>query len=216
MEFEGDSNIGLYMFANDKFCILGKQVSQSKKKEIEKVLKVPVYNATVIGTELMGVFVSGNNDYILIPDMYDYEMEIFEKITKKHNIKLIHISNTLNTYGNNICFGNKKILLNSKYSNDFKKKLENETEHKCIIMEVEDYENIGALCIYKNSRYFLSSQITEENAREIASQVSGVGTVNSGSNYISSGIVSNSNGLILGFACSTIEIQNITESLNYI
>ena len=216
MEFEGDANIGLYMFANDKFCILGKQISQSKKKEIEKVLKVPVYNASVIGTELIGVFVSGNKDYVLIPDMYDYEMEIFEEITTKHNIKLILIKNTINTYGNNICFGNKKILLNSKYSDGFKKKLENETEHKCIIIEVEDYENIGALCIYKNSRYFLSSQITEENAKEIASQVSGVGTVNSGSNYVSSGIVSNSKGLILGFACSTVEIQNITESLNYI
>ncbi len=216
MGFEGDANIGLYMFANDKFCILGKQISESKKKEIEEVLKVPVYNATVIGTELIGVFISGNNDYVLIPDMYDYEMEIFEKITTKHNTKLIHISNTLNTYGNSICFGNKKILLNSKYSHDFKEKLEKKTEHKCIIIEVEDHENIGALCIYKNSRYFLSSQITEENAKEIASQVSGVGTVNSGSNYVSSGIVSNSKGLILGLACSTIEIQNITESLDYI
>ena len=216
MGFEGDANIGLYMFVNDKFCILGKQVHDEKRREIEEVLQVPVYNASVLGTELIGVFVSGNNDLLLTPDLYDYEMKILENITRKYEMKLIHLSSTFNTYGNNICFGNKKILLNSMYSNEFKKKLENETEHKCIIMEIEDYENIGALCIYKNLRYFLSSQITEEDAKEIASEVSGVGTVNSGSNYVSSGIVANSNGLILGLACSTIEIQNIIESLDYI
>ena len=47
-------------------------------------------------------------------------------------------------------------------------------------------------------------------------EIGGNGTVNSGNNFISSGVVGNCNGLILGSACSTVEIQNIVESLDYL
>ena len=30
MEFEGNPNVGLYMFVNDKFCLVGKELDKSK------------------------------------------------------------------------------------------------------------------------------------------------------------------------------------------
>ena len=216
MEFESNPNIGLYMFANDKFAIIGQEVKSDKLKEIEKVLNVPVYRATVLGTELIGVFVSGNDEYLLLPQMYDYEMKIFEKICKEHSVKLVSLTDIQNTYGNNICFGKEEVLINANYSTKFKKDLEKETKLKPIQIKIVDYENVGALAIYKNGKYFLSNEIGEKDAKEFVKKVAGIGTINSGSNYIASGVVANSNGIIIGSMSTSVEIQNIVESLEYI
>ncbi|MEC8339895.1 MAG: translation initiation factor IF-6, partial [Nanoarchaeota archaeon] len=74
MEFEGNANIGLFFFVNDKFAILGKQVDEKKKKEIENVLDVPVYTLQVLSTDLIGVFLSGNNEILLSPQLYEHEL----------------------------------------------------------------------------------------------------------------------------------------------
>lgn len=216
MEFEGNSNIGLYMFVNDKFCILGKEVDEIKKKEIENVLQVPIYHANVLGTDLIGVFVSGDDNFLLIPDMYDYEKEVFEKIAKEHSIELLTLKDKANTYGNNICFGNKKILINPNYSKNFKQDLGNQTKYEVIDLDIEDLENAGAITIFKNNKYFLSQEVNEKHVKKIVNEIGGVGTINAGSNYISSGVVGNSNGVILGSLSTTVEIQNIVEGLDYI
>ena len=217
MEFESNPNIGLYMFVNDKFCILGKDVNSSKKAEIEKILGVPVYFAKVLGTELVGVFISGNNNFILIPEILENEFSIFKEIADKHNIDLIKISDKFNTLGNNICISENKIIINAQYSKELISFLQKKTNINTIIsINKKEFNGIGAMCRYVNGMFFVSEEFEEKDLKKFISEIAGNGTVNSGSCYISSGLVGNNKGIILGSLCSTIEIQNITESLNYI
>ena len=101
MEFESNPNIGLYMFVNDKFCLLGVNVDDAKKKEIENILNVPVHIVTVLGTELVGVFIAGNNEFLLLPDMSENELEKIRKIGEDAKMKVIVLNDKLNTIGNN-------------------------------------------------------------------------------------------------------------------
>lgn len=216
MEFESNPNIGLYMFVNDKFAIIGKQVSETKKKEIEEVLQVPIYVTTILSTDLVGIFAAGNNDFLVLPDLYDYELKVFEEICEKHDVKLIKLENKLNTFGNNLCFGNKTILINHIYPKDFKDELAKQTKYKIVELKNPEFENAGAIAVYKNDKYFISQEISEEEAKEIASEVGAVGTINAGSNFVASGIVGNSNGILIGSMSTSIEIQNVVEGLNYL
>ncbi len=218
MDFEGNPNIGIYMFANNKFCLIGPEISEKKQKEIEKTLGVPVYNLTVLGTELIGIFVNGNDEYLFIPQMYDYELKEFDKIAKRHNIKIITLSDIQNTYGNNICIGDEEMLINPNYSKRFENEIKTQTNNKFKIIRIKNtnFNSIGSTCIFLNNHYFLSQEYQENEVKEILDKIAGLGTVNSGSNYMSSGVVGNKYGIILGSMCSTIEIQNIVENLDYL
>jgi translation initiation factor 6 (eIF-6) len=215
MEFESNPNIGLYMFANDKFCIIGKNL-ENKKKEIEKILKVPVYCLKALGTDLIGIFISGNNDYLLIPKMYTYELEEFNKIAEKEKIKLIISKDILNTFGNNTSFIDKKIIISTKYKKKFYDELKNKTNLKIIRIETKEYEAIGSICKSIKNKFFVSQELNENELKEILDDIAGIGTINSGSPYISSGVVGNINGVIIGSSSSSIEIQNILETLDYL
>lgn len=216
LEFENNPNIGLYIFANDKFALVGCEISSKKKKEIESILKVPVHKVTALGTELLGVFLAGNNDLLIIPDVYEYELKEFESIAKKYNLKLITLSHRLNTFGNNLCVTDSIIISNQHYNRDFLKKLEKETKLKTIKLKHDEFSSAGAVCRFVNGKIYASQELDETHAKEFIEQIGGVGTINSGGVFVSSGIVGNKNGILLGSQCSTIEIQNILEGLEFL
>lgn len=216
MDFNSNPNIGIYMFVNDKFCLLGQKVNDKKKKEIESVLNVPVYNLTIIGTELIGLFVAGNNEIIAIPEVFEKEFDELNKICKKHDVELIQINEVKNTFGNNVLFGDEEILINASYSKEFISQLETKTKLPIVKISSKDFETVGSTVVYLNSKYFFSQEYEENDVKEILNKIAGLGTVNQGSSYISSGVVGNSFGIIIGSQSSTIEIQNLVENLNYI
>ncbi|MDA3856077.1 MAG: hypothetical protein PF569_07485 [Candidatus Woesearchaeota archaeon] len=216
MDFGGNPNIGIYMFVNDKFCLIGHEISDEKKKEIEKTFNVPVYTVSVLGTELIGLFISGNTEILIVPSMYEYEQKELEEICKTHEVKLIVIKDLQNTYGSNICVGNGKILINFEYSEEFESEIKKQTKYKIIRIENPIFKSIGATCRFMNNKYFFSQEYEEDQVKPILKEIGGVGTINQGSYYIASGVVGNSFGLIIGTMSSTVEIQNIVESLDYL
>ncbi|MCA9497050.1 MAG: hypothetical protein KC589_08960 [Nanoarchaeota archaeon] len=216
LELDSNPNIGLYMFVNDKFCLIGEQISKEKKKEIENILQVPIYSITILGTGLIGVFLSGNNDFIIIPTIYDHEKKELEKIMTKHQTKIIEFDEKLNTFGNGLCFTDDLIIANNAYDKKFINKLEKETKLKITILKGEDLNCAGGVCRYLNGKLYISQNLEEKNYKEFSHKITGVGTVNSGALFIASGIVGNSNGLLIGSMSTTIEIQNIVETLDYL
>lgn len=218
MDFEGNPNIGIYMFVNDKFCLVGPEISESKEKEIAETFGVKVYRATVLGTDLVGVFVAGNNDFIIAPSMYDYELKNFEKICKEHDVKLFIMEDIQNTFGNNVCVADEEILINPDYSKKFEKALAKRVGKGMKIVKIGHnmFNSVGSTCVYANDKFFIAQEYSEDDVNPIASKVGALGTVNAGSNFVASGAVANKNGIILGSMCSTVEIQNIIESLDYL
>jgi translation initiation factor 6 len=216
MDFEGNPNIGLFMFVNDSFALLGKTVPKEKKEEIEKILQVPVYQISVLQTDLVGVFLSGNNSMIISPELPEYEQKELESICLKHNVTFISISHNLNTFGNSLCVGEKHILCSKEYGKQFKKELEEKTSLLVVPVVKEAYNSIGGLSVHANKKYFLSQELEEKDVKDIVAEVGGVGTINGGSEFVSSGVVANSNGILIGSMSTTIEIQAVLEALNFI
>lgn len=216
LEFENNPNIGLYMIVNEYFALIGCEITKKKQKEIENIVKVPVYRVTALGTDLLGVFFTGNNSTLIIPEIYDYEKKIIEEITNKHNFKLITIENRLNTFGNNLCVLDDSIIVNNNYNKKFLEDIEKKTNLKPIKLKHEEFSAPGAIARFINNKVYLSHELDESHAKEFIDKIGGVGTVNSGSNFISSGVIGNKNGLLLGSQCSTIEIQNILEGFDFL
>ena len=216
LEFESNPNIGFYMFANDKFALLGKEVDEKVKEEMENILTVPLHSLKILNSELLGMFIAGNNDYLITPPLEKEEKETLSKICKKYETKIIEIDDNLNALGNNLILGDSYILANSNYSKELLDNLAKQTKLKIIKLKHENYENPGSIATFANSKFFLSQEIEESQVKPILKQVGGVGTVNSGNNFVSSGIVANKFGILIGSASTTVEIQNIVESLDFL
>jgi len=217
LEFDGNPNIGLYAFVNNKFCLVGETISEDKEKEIESVLQVPVYKVNVLDTPLVGVFLAGNDEYLLVPEsLNDKEIDYIKSIAQEHDVEVITLSHKINTFGNNFCMGDREIIANADYGEKFLQYLADKTNCDIILLYGDDLVSAGALCYFSNGGYFFSQELEEENFSQIPNKVKAGGSVNSGGIFVSSGIVGNDFGLLIGSASSTVEIQNITESLEYL
>lgn len=216
MEIETNPNIGLFIFANDKFAICGKNINSSQIEEIKKTLEVPVYQMTILGTDLIGVFLAGNNEKIIIPKIYSFELEELNKITKEHEIELIEIEDKVNSFGNVITLTNDSIIAGNLINKSLKEKLEKKTKLKILNLENKEFNGAGSVFIFANNKLFASQVLNQEDVKDFEDKISSVGSINSGSAFIASGTVANKNGIIIGSSSSTIEIQHIVETLEYI
>lgn len=218
LQLENNSQIGMYFIAADEFALCGKQLTNEQKEQIEKVLNVPVIILTCYNSDIIGVFmqVDRYNKAIFIPnDLYEEEVKQLENLCKTHNYTLIQLSSTNNTLGNLIAATPSSLIV----SKDLKKNLQElkrKSQKEVLILENEDFHQAGALICSNNKSTLASSQLDDASLEKIEDYVDNITTANNGSAYISSAIVANSNGILLGDQTTSVEIQIILETLKYL
>ena len=67
VNYNGNPNIGLFCHVNDKYCLVPHAFPENLLKIFKEVFQVPIYEVKAAGTELLGVFFSGNDDVLLVP-----------------------------------------------------------------------------------------------------------------------------------------------------
>ena len=214
--FHQNPNVGLCGFANDKFALLPYIASQKQEEEIANVLQVPVHKVNVCGTSLLGVFIAGNNNGILLPHI------IFES-EKKHidNWKIPHtILQTDHTaLGNNIVATDDAALIGpdiEPVKNDIRKALK---VSKIAVFAVQNIPVVGAMMVL-NGKGCLMSAIASSEEVDYVQKFFKVpvtkGTVNMGSPYVRAGIMTNSKGFIFGDRTGGPEAVNIDSALGFL
>ncbi len=215
MEFEGNPNIGLHMVANDKVCLLGKRIPDKYTKQVEETIQVPVEKISILGTDLVGVFLSMNNEFLITPDLPDEELKVLQDLCEKYDLKLITLDHTINTFGNAICLSEDRVIIYEGLKN-LKTKIGKETKLKVSLFNHKTYSYPGSVIRSFKKKYFISHELDETHVKDFVDEIGGVGSINSGSAYISSGIIGNSKGLIIGSLSSTVEIQNVVECFDFL
>ena len=215
-DFNGNTNVGLYAYATDSYCLVGPEVPSELIKKIEEVLDVPVHVLTIAGTSLLGVFLSGNSKIMLVPSItFESELEIIEKLEIPYQI----IDTKLTALGNNIVCNDKGCLLNEDFEEIAQKQIGEALGLTPKKSKLAGLEIIGSLCVH-NNKGALVHRDSKDFELEIIEAALGVpatiGTVNFGSPYIKSGVIVNSNGFIIGSLSGGPEIQNADIALGFI
>lgn len=213
--FNTNPNIGLYMFCNNSFCLVGHEVPDKELPMIEEALKVPVHKISIAGTSLVGVFITGNNDFIMVPDIIrDDEIEELERLKIPFKI----ISTKLTALGNNIFFNEKGCLVNPEYSEGDIKQLEMITKLPVKVISIADSETPGAVLVANSTHAIIHNDATEEEIANISSflgvKISNA-TINFGVPYLKSGFVCNDNGFVVSEKSGGPEIAYIDEFMGY-
>ncbi|MCD6591150.1 MAG: translation initiation factor IF-6 [Candidatus Aenigmarchaeota archaeon] len=214
LDFHKDPNIGLFSVVTDEFCIVNNFVNESKIKIIKKVLKTPVFQASMLGTGLLGIFMAGNSRGLLVSSrVHDKEIETLKK---KLDVLVLDTKHT--AMGNMILCNNNGCIISKdleKYRKDIKYFLGVETR----VGTIGGMNLVGSLGVC-NSRGCLVHKDINKKEKNLLEKVLDVpvsaGTVNFGNPWVKSGILANSFGCLVGSQTSGPELGIISEALGFL
>jgi translation initiation factor 6 len=63
----GDPNVGIFSFANEKIAVLPAGTSNGKPASFKEALGIEAYGIGVADSRLVGIYLSGNSNSILMP-----------------------------------------------------------------------------------------------------------------------------------------------------
>ncbi len=214
INFHNNSNVGLFGFATDTYCLLPKNLKSDLIKQIKEVLKVPIYQVTIHNTNLIGVFCTGNEEILLVPEVI--QKDELSDLKKIKDLKIVILPTNLSALGNNILINKDNCLVNPNLEEKAITKLK-KLGFKVKKLEIADSSTIGSCAIITNKGCLIHRDA--DNLKQIESFFkvkTDIGTVNMGAPYIKSGLIANFNGYIMGKDTSGPEIQRIDETLGFL
>ena len=219
-DINGNPNVGLYGFATDKYCLLGEEVSDELKEKISKVLDVPCFKLNIAGTSLLGVFLTGNNKDLLIPNIaFPWEIDKIDKISKEIGFNYHIIETELTALGNNIICNDNACIINPDYNEEVKKQLEKALNLKINVSKIANLPTIGSLTALNHKGCAIhrdAEQFEIDFINSIIKIECETATVNMGNPFIKSGVIVNKNGFIVGNASGGPEITYLDEIFGFI
>jgi translation initiation factor 6 len=214
--YNSNPNIGLFCYATDKYCLVPVAFPSKLKKEFEEALGVPVHEMKAAGTELLGVFFAGTDDLLLVPPiMFDTELERLDKLGIKYHV----VDSELTALGNNLFVTDKIIIASEEYEDSALKSIEKATGIKVKKGKIGSFDIVGSLAISNKKGALVSADIEDFELKFLKDNTKlkiEKGTLNFGSPYVSSGVVCNTKGFVVGDASGGPEIQNLDVALGFL
>ncbi len=216
----GNPNIGLYGFATDKFCLIGNEVPKKLAEQIKEILQVPVFTLNIAGTSLLGAFLAGNEDHLLLPKiLFDSELDQIKEIAKEIGFEYHIIDTDLTALGNNIICNSKGCLVNPEFSEETKKEIEVALGMSIKEGKIAGLPTVGSVTVC-NSKGCAIHRDAEDFEVEFVANTLGIntetGTVNMGNPFLKSGLLVNTNGFIAGESSGGPEITYLDEIFGFL
>lgn len=211
LQLFGHSNVRFYMHVNNKYGLVSSSLNQSLIKDLEQIFNVPLISMSMAGTPLIGLFCSGNDDILFVPDIItDDEISVL----KAHKIRFEILETRFTALGNNIACDNKACLINPEFEDSVKKKL---SKHFSALgeMTINKHDQVGSLIAMNKNGLAVAVDASDE---EIAQLERFFGfdpehilrtTINNGVKFVHSGIVVNDYGLVVGQQSTGVESSDL-------
>ncbi len=177
----GDPNVGIFSFANEKIAILPAGTSQGKLASFKEALGTEAYGIGIADSRLVGIYLSGNSNSILLPYIATEE-EISKLRSTDVDVTIIEEKRT--ALGNIILCNDYGAVVDPRLKPRTVSAIEKALEVPVKIATIGGLPQIGSLATASN-KGVLANPIID-------------GTVNSGVPYPRSGIVVNSKGAVVG------------------
>jgi len=206
-DYYGDVNIGFYGRATDRLFI------SSFEEDFSEIFKVPSIRITVGGTEFVGLFSAMNSNGIILPFIVRDE-ELRE--IKRLGLDVLVLKEKFTAIGNLIVANDKGAIVSDLLSEKSIKPIEDVLKVEVVKAVLVNYKIVGSVCFATNKGAILHREASEEDV-ELVKSVLKVeverGSVNLGSPFVSSGIIANSFGALIGSKTSGYELDVILRVL---
>jgi len=206
-------NIGIFTSVNDKFVFLPNGFAKTKAENLAHYLQTEYIMTPVANTRLLGVLMVINNHGILLPRTSSPdEIANLQKSTGL-NVKILDTKH--NALGNLICANDKGGIISPLIEKEFVKEIEDILDIEVIQKRIAGFDQVGAVMEASNLGGVIHPETDEDDIKNF-SNVLGVNiepaTINGGIPFVSSGILANSNAVVVGNLTNGPEIMILTRA----
>ena len=207
------SNIGIFTSVNDKFLFVPNGFAKTKAENLAHYLQTEYLMTPVANTRLLGVLMVLNNHGILLPGTSSPE-EI-ANLQKCTDLNVKKLDTKHNALGNLICVNDKGGIVSPIVEKEFIKEIADVLDIEVVQKRVAGYHQVGAVMEANNLGGVIHPEADEEDIKNF-SNVLGVNiepaTINGGIPFVSSGILANSNAVVVGNLTNGPEIMMLTQA----
>ena len=194
----GDPNVGIFSFANEKIAVLPAGTSSKKLNSYKEALGIEAWAIGVADSRLVGVYLAGNSNTILLP--YIATKEEISKL-RSTGARIAILKEKRTALGNIILCNDFGAVIDPRLKPNTVEAIEEALKVPVEPGTIGGLPQVGSLATASN-RGVLANPIIEESEKKHISEVLkvpvSIGTVNSGVPYPKSGIVVNSIGAVVG------------------
>lgn len=213
LSFLGSPNIGLFALTNDYLTIIPVQISRKKTKIVHECLRVEITFTTVGGSRLVGVLAVANSNGIILPH-YAQDEEI-KQIKNKWAGSIDRINSKKTALGNLILVNDYGALASPQLIKEkvVLRKIRDVLDVEIVPSTIAGLPYVGSLATATNKGVIVHP-ILRNGESQLLHDVLKVpvykGTINGGSPFISSGLLANNHGVLIGTPTTGPEIMVIT------
>lgn len=192
-------NIGIFLRANDNFCLVPRGLASTKREKIAPLLGAEVIQISIAGTRLIGPLLVMNNKGILVSRLA--EDEEIETLKRSTGMKVEKLNSRFTSVGNLIAANDNGAVVSDILGDESVKAIERVLGVPVRRIRISNYVQVGAMVCATNAGSIVHPIATEGdiNALRIALKVDPEpATVNGGMPFVGSGFVGNNKSILLG------------------
>ena len=209
----GGPNIGIFTSVNDKFVFVPNGFAKTKAENLAHYLQTEYLMTPIANTRLLGILMVLNNHGILLPRTSSPEEIANLRKCTDLNVKILDTKH--NALGNLICVNDKGGVISPIIEKDCIKEIEDVLDIEVIQKRIAGFHQVGAVMKANNLGGVIHPETDEEDVKNF-SNILGVNieptTINGGIPFISSGILANSNAVVVGNLTNGPEIMMLTRA----
>ena len=213
----GNASIGVYSLVNDRIAIVPPQVSEAKRRKVEEWLKVKVVATTVGKSLVIGALACSNSNGVLLPQFATEDEVDAIKSAADINVDVMDTKKT--AYGNMVLANDKGAVVDPRMEKGHMDKIADTLDVEVVHGEIAGLPYVGSLATATN-KGVLAHPLLKDEERKVLSDVLkvpvDVGTVNCGIPYVSTGLIGNSYGAVVGLLTTGPEMFIIGQALDVV
>ena len=216
-DFEGDSNVGAFGIATDRFVFVSSNMSEKSLDVIEKTFNLPLIQATVATMDAVGLVSVATSNGILVP--YTISDEELAELKNSTDVNIDWLDDKMTALGNIIIANDNGAMCHPDFDFKARQKISDTLGVEVVPGSLAKLPIVGANAIATNQGAIVHPMATSGEI-ELLSQLLKVhvevGTVNRGSPYTSLGVLANIDSMIAGTETTGVELAHISQVLGFV
>lgn len=212
----GNPNVGLYAFCAEEHILIGPEVPENLHKDMEEIFQGKVHVLTIAGTSLLGVFLNGNKNTLLVPDIaYDYEIEKLKALGL--SVQVVHTH--LTCLGNNLLVNDEFGIISTEYDDKEAAGIAKALDVPVVQKELVGVKTVGSIAVMNSKGCLIHFNASEEEKEYIKHNFKvncEHGSVNLGNPYLKSGLLASDKGFIMGGLSGGPELAHADRVLGFL
>ncbi len=209
-------NVGLFLKASEKALLVPMEYPAHKVKLLESMLKVPTIGVSIGNTRLLGPLIALNS-YGALVTRFAADEEI-SMIKEGASIAVERMNSVFTAAGNLFLINDYGGVASDLLSDDDIAAASKVFKVKLVRSTIAGYHQVGSMGIATNAGALLHPMASEDEIKIVKNALGvdvDVGSVNAGVPFVSSGMVGNTKGIIVGKSTTGPEIMMISRVFKF-